>query len=227
VTGSHSPLEQPTPPRPAVSVKGREDGLHVTVTDAAAADIEAELRRQLRRRTATFFAGAPVVLQMPAGRLDLALAARLATVIEAAGMEVTAVLPTQPGRGSRQRDRATPAAAPAASASAGGEAVVVSGTVRSGQRVAHPGSIVILGDVNPGGVVSSGGSVIVWGRLRGFVEAGQAEGAPDAVVCALDLAPTQLRIGDALARAPEDAERTPEPEVAREANGTIVVEAWR
>ena len=78
-----------------------------------------------------------------------------------------------------------------------------------------------------GGEVSAGGSVVVWGRLRGFVEAGQAPGARDAVVCALDLAPTQLRIGDSLARAPEEAERTPVPEVARESDGRIVVEAWR
>ena len=60
--------------------------------------------------------------------------------------------------------------------------------------------MLVLGDVNPGAEVVAGGSVVVWGRLRGVVEAGQAEGSGPAVVCALDLAPTQLRLGTALAR---------------------------
>ena len=102
----------------------------------------------------------------------------------------------------------------------------MSGTVRSGQRVAHEGAVVVVGDVNPGAEVIAGGSVVVWGRLRGIVEAGVAEGGEHSIVCALDLAPTQLRIGPALARAPEEPDRTPVPEVARQVDGQIVVDAW-
>lgn len=219
-------MEQPTPPRPPVSVKGREDGLHVTVTQPEAADIEASLRDQLERRKAKFFAGAPVVLEMPAGPLDLELAGRLSRVIAKAGMELTAVVSSRTEQ-PRRRSDADRGAVPAGAAREGDSALVVATTVRGGQRIAHEGSVVVLGDVNPGGEVVAGGSVIVWGRLRGHVEAGLS-GAPErALVCALDLAPTQLRIGDALARAPEDAGRTPIPEVARAVDGMIVVETWR
>lgn len=219
-------MEQPTPPRPPVSVKGREDGLHVTVTEPDASQLEASLRDQLERRKARFFAGAPVVLEMPPGPLDLDLAGRLSRVIAKAGMELTAVVSSRPEQ-PRRRPDADRAAAPPAPAGEGGSALVVAATVRGGQRISHDGTVVVLGDVNPGGEVVAGGSVIVWGRLRGHVEAGLA-GAPErALVCALDLAPTQLRIGDALARAPEDPDRTPVPEVARAVDGMIVVETWR
>jgi septum site-determining protein MinC len=90
--------------------------------------------------------------------------------------------------------------------------------------VAFEGSVVVLGDVNPGARVLAGGSVIIWGRLRGVVEAGLAEA--QARVCALELAPTQLRIGSAVARAPDDPRTDLAPEVAREAGGAIVVEPW-
>ncbi|MFN2251210.1 MAG: septum site-determining protein MinC [Anaerolineae bacterium] len=134
---------------------------------------------------------------------------------------------TRAGTGSRagaDKDRGRPAAVRPPGAPGG--ALVVTGTLRSGQRVAHDGSVIILGDVNPGAEVIAGESVVVWGRLRGIVEAGVAEGGDSAVVCALDLAPTQLRIGPALARAPEEPDRQPEPEVARQEDGRIVVDAW-
>lgn len=233
MTGKHHPSEVPTPPKPPISIKGREDGLRVAVEAAPADELERVLEQQLQRRARAFFAGAPVVLQLPGDRLDLHLAARLAAVIEKAGMTVVAVVsssrgPDQP-LASPERARRRPVELPPA---AGGGGLVVTGTVRSGQRIVSDGSVVVLGDVNPGGEVRAGGSVVVWGRLRGIVEAGQAGRGEQgdraaAVVCALDLAPTQLRIGDALARAPEETDRVPVPEVARESDGRILVEAWR
>ena len=122
------------------------------------------------------------------------------------------------------RARSRPqAVAPAAD----GSAMIVTATVRAGQVLDHSGSIVVVGDVNPGAEIRAGGSVIVWGRLRGLVEAGRTGDPLKAVVCALELAPTQRRIGRALARAPEDAGRRPEPEMARAADEAILVETWR
>jgi septum site-determining protein MinC len=46
------------------------------------------------------------------------------------------------------------------------------------------------------------------------------------VVCALDLAPTQLRIAQYFARSPEGRRRKPTPEVARVREGKIVAESW-
>jgi septum site-determining protein MinC len=96
--------------------------------------------------------------------------------------------------------------------------------VRSGQVIRHHGHVTVLGDVNAGGEIIAGGNVLVWGRLRGTVHAG-ALGDRKAVICALELAPTQLRIADLIARAPEGgAGRF--PEVAFVENDQIGVEPW-
>src|SRR5439155_16232339 len=90
-----------------------------------------------------------------------------------------------------------------------GEAVFVRRTIRSGQIVRHHGHVTVLGDLNAGGEVIAGGNVIVWGRLSGTVHAG-ALGDRNAVILALELAPTQLRIADLIARPPDrDSGRLP------------------
>lgn len=104
-------------------------------------------------------------------------------------------------------------------------ATVVQRTIRSGQSVRHPGHVVIIGDVNPGAEVVAGGSIVVWGRLRGLVHAG-ALGDEDAVICALDLAPTQLRIGRHISRSPEERPSKPAPEMASVRDGQIVAVPW-
>ncbi len=85
-------------------------------------------------------------------------------------------------------------------------------TIRSGVEIRHEGTVVIRGDVNPGGAVVADGDILVWGRLRGIVHAG-ARGNNEAIIMALEMEPTQIRIGDYVARSPESP---PEfyPEVA-------------
>jgi septum site-determining protein MinC len=60
----------------------------------------------------------------------------------------------------------------------------IEGTLRSGQKVEHPGDIVVLGDVNPGAVLEAGGNIVVMGSLRGIAHAG-LNGSEDAFVAAL------------------------------------------
>ena len=96
--------------------------------------------------------------------------------------------------------------------------------LRSGTRIEFAGHIVVFGDVNPGAEVIAGGSVIIWGRLRGVVHAG-AQGNRDAVVCALDLSPTQLRVASEIATAPERRSK-PQPEIVRIKNGQLQAETW-
>jgi septum site-determining protein MinC len=105
--------------------------------------------------------------------------------------------------------------------------LLVRRTLRSGQAIQHPGHVVVIGDVNPGAEVVAAGDVVVWGRLRGLVHAG-AMGDDEALVCALRLTPTQLRIGNHIAR-PPDQERQDDrpPEMARVQGNRIVVEPWR
>lgn len=103
-------------------------------------------------------------------------------------------------------------------------AVLINKTLRSGYRVEYAGHVIVLGDVNPGAEIIAAGNIIVWGRLRGVVHAG-AEGNTQAVVCALDFQPTQLRIADQIALPPQRKGK-PQPEVARLLNGQLVAEPW-
>ena len=86
-------------------------------------------------------------------------------------------------------------------------------TVRSGVEIRHRGSVIILGDVNPGGIVVADGDILIWGRLRGVAHAG-AQGNSECTIMALQMEPTQLRIADALARAPEKSPTQTYAEVA-------------
>jgi len=99
-------------------------------------------------------------------------------------------------------------------------------TLRSGQLLQHPGHVVVVGDVNPGAEIIAGGDVVVWGRVRGMVHAG-ALGDNEAIICALELTPTQLRIGAHIAVSPaEDTRSGLQPEVAFVQDGRIVAEPW-
>jgi septum site-determining protein MinC len=101
------------------------------------------------------------------------------------------------------------------------------GTVRSGQLVSYEGNLVIIGDVNPGGEVIATGNVIVMGSLRGMVHAG-ADGNKEAVVAALNLQPTQLRIADVITRSPDtkEARQALIPELATVKGDLVYIERF-
>jgi septum site-determining protein MinC len=67
-------------------------------------------------------------------------------------------------------------------------------SLRSGQKVEHPGDVFIVGQVNDGAEVVSAGNIVVWGRLQGLVHAG-AEGNISSRVIAKSFEATQVRIG--------------------------------
>ena len=100
-------------------------------------------------------------------------------------------------------------------------------TLRSGQiERALEGNMVILGDVNPGAEVVAAGDIIVLGTLRGVAHAG-ALGNTSSVIFALNLLPTQLRIGRFITRAPaEQQQRHQSAEIARVLEDAIIVEEY-
>jgi septum site-determining protein MinC len=212
-----SPLERPTPPAPAASLKGGIDGLKIVTRSADAAEVVGALQRQLEQRAPGFFEGASVVLELDQPQVVGRLVAGVCALLDQSGIVLKSV--------STSPDGAPPARIRHPEPPEQDTGAFVTRTLRSGQRTAHAGSVVIIGDVNAGAEVRAGGSVVVWGRLRGNVEAGLSGG--DAVVCALDLTPTQLRIGTAVARAPDGARVAPFPEVARRVGEAIVVEPWQ
>jgi septum site-determining protein MinC len=93
------------------------------------------------------------------------------------------------------------------------EPLYLQATVRSGVEIRHPGTVVVLGDVNAGGAIIADGDILVWGRLRGVAHAG-AKGNTRCLIASLQMEPTQLRIGDQVARAPAAQPNEYHPEVA-------------
>ncbi|ABA23084.1 septum site-determining protein MinC [Trichormus variabilis ATCC 29413] len=102
---------------------------------------------------------------------------------------------------------------PKATSTPQADALYLEMTIRSGVEIRHPGTVILLGDINPGGIVVADGDILVWGRLRGIAHAGAA-GNRDCLIMSLQMEPTQLRIADAVARAPEKSPTQFFPEVA-------------
>ncbi len=105
--------------------------------------------------------------------------------------------------------------------------VLLPRTLRSGRVVRTEGHVVVIGDA--GAEIIAGGDVVVWGVLRGVVHAG-ALGNRKAMVCALEMAPTQLRIADLYSITPKERFRwgaRTRPEMARIDGDYIVVEPWQ
>lgn len=214
-----------------ISIKGGRDGLRLRLDDAAAwPELLAHLERQLAQNQG-FFNGARLTLDVGERPLSEGQLAEMLGLMQQHGVAAEALsagdreartAARNAGLTARPPVRATPPTPNLATND--GEAMLLTRTVRSGQVLRHSGHITLIGDVNPGGELIAGGSVVVWGRLRGFVHAG-ALGNPEALVCAVELYPTQLRIADQIAITPKGL--SPHiPEVARIEGGQIIVEPW-
>lgn len=99
------------------------------------------------------------------------------------------------------------------------------GILRSGASLEFETSVIIIGDVNHGARVVSKGNIIVLGSLKGNAFAG-ACGNTNSFVVALDMSPTQIRIADVIARAPDKPvkEEVKEAKIAFLEEGNIYIE---
>lgn len=182
----------------------------------------------------SFFRGGRVIVELGARAITHEQLVALRELLEAHEMDLWAILTDEPttmrvvrSYGIRTRlpaVAAMPREQPEA-AETENNAMLVQRTLRSGQRINYPGHIIIVGDINPGAEVVAGGSIIVWGRIRGLVHAG-ALGDENAVICALDLAPAQLRIAGYISRTPEERRRKTQPEIASVNQNRIIAEPW-
>jgi septum site-determining protein MinC len=223
-----------------VRIRGTSEGLVITL---GAGDLESLLRELDERlsNTASFFRGGRVALHVGPRELTAEDLESLGQTISCNGVSLWAVIgdsaATQAAAealglettfaprptllpGEKQDERQLEEVEDV------GLGILVRRTLRSGQVVQHPGHVVVIGDVNPGAEIIASGDVVVWGKLRGIVHAG-ATGDDGAVVCALSLAPLQLRIGNYIARAPEGRGGSLDrPEMASVQDGEIVAEPW-
>jgi septum site-determining protein MinC len=235
---------------PAVRIKGIREGLLVTVEAEPGLDLVRQLDYELAQKKG-FLRGSRVALAVGEQILDRPHLSAVQDLLARHGMALWAVLSDTSETKDAARDLglatrlpgsqtdldgkaveapfvrpAEPTPAPAVSESSGSQGgILLKETLRSGRSISHEGHVIIIGDVNPGAQIVAGGDVVVWGKLRGLVHAG-AMGDQSAVICALELIPTQLRIADQIAIAP-DRRRQPIPEMASIRGGQIVAEAWK
>jgi septum site-determining protein MinC len=195
-----------------ITIKGTSSGLVVTIGAGVWQGLVDELDSRLGEK-ASFFKGGRVALHVGPRQLTRGQLESVGQVLARHGVTLWAVESDSPGT----RDAAVqlglevgipdrPSISEEELPASQGDAIVVRRTLRSGQVIFHPGHVVVIGDVNPGAEIR----------------------ADNAVVCALQLSPTQLRIGNFIARAPaEEGGQEIIPEMASVQNDQIVAEPWK
>lgn len=220
-----------------MQIKGIKDGLLVTLGEGEWSELEAAFLAHVDSKAA-FFLGARIAIDVGNHILRAAELGGLRDHLSGKGINLWAVISNSPvteqtaqvlGLATRiSTPRPERIIRPLDTNLPGENAIFVQRTLRSGFKVSHNGHVVVMGDINPGAEVIAGGSVIVWGRLRGSIQAG-VDGDEKAVVCALEMMPTQLRIAGKIAgqpKRPAFGRGKPEPEMARVNNGQLVIEPW-
>jgi septum site-determining protein MinC len=225
-----------------VVFKGVGQEVQVTLDPLAPfSEIERELEEHLER-SGKFFAGAGVTLVLGARKLRDEHLESIRQLLTTHGLTIaeiraslgdnvrlappplpsapvytpaaTAPLPTR--RQTRSEDGLIPR----------NNALLVKGPLRSGQRVYAEDNLLVFGDVNPGAELIAGGDIMVMGVLRGVAHAGVPDNIA-AIIAALSLKPTQLRIGHFISRSPEFQEKHDSgPEIARVDVEQIVVDSF-
>ena len=225
-----------------ISIKGTRDGLTVSLGEGDIQDLLEELDAHLKVQGA-FFKGGTVAVQLGARSFDQSDLEKLSELLNKYDMALRTIVASDeraveaaqamglrispPITAAKSSENSEAAAAPVRTAVPVSGALYIRRTVRSGQVIRHSGPVVVLGDVNPSGEIWAGADVIIWGRAHGMICAG-ISGEPGAVVCALELNPLMLRIGDLVARGDDNhkARTKTGPEMARIREGQIVVEPW-
>jgi septum site-determining protein MinC len=219
---------------PNVQMKGIRDGILVTLGEGTWPEIRAAFLEQVTSQ-ADFLKGARLAVDVGNHILRAAELGHLRDILSEHGMTLWAILSSSPTTESTAQtlglatriNRPRPerfVSTLETTIQDGEQALLVRRTLRSGYRLQYSGHVIVVGDVNPGAEIIAGGDVIVWGRLKGVVHAG-AGGNDQAIVCALDLSPTQLRIAGQIATTPQRRGKS-QPEMAQIKNDQVTAIAW-
>jgi septum site-determining protein MinC len=218
-------------------IKGIKEGLLVTLSDGSWEELRENFFLQIQQQ-ASFYQGAKMALDVGEITLKAADLGSLRDKLADLGVILWAVisnsstteetaqmlgLATRLSTSKLERNESRSHARE--SNLVGEEAVFVQRTLRSGFSLQTRGHAVVVGDVNPGAEIIAGGSVIIWGKVRGSVHAG-AEGNKAAIVCAMELTPTHLKIAEEDAPAHIKKGKS-HPEMAFIQNGQVVFESWK
>jgi septum site-determining protein MinC len=218
---------------PPVKIKGIREGLLVNVRDGDWQEVQKELLVEMEKQ-ADFLRGGKIILDVQNHALNAATLGKLRELLSDHELSLWAVLSNSPktektaqalGLATRIHQSHPNQVERSLNTNLDGDVgTLVRRTLRSGYRLEHPGHVTVIGDVNPGAQIIAGGNIVVWGRLRGLAHAG-ADGDENAIVCALDLSPTQLRIAGQISIPPQDR-GDPQPEVAYIRDERVVAETW-
>jgi len=212
-----------------IQIKGLRDGLLVSLDDAPWETQLAALMAQVDSQP-SFFQGARLALDVASQILNVNDLVSLRDQLSERGIALWAVVSESPkteqtaqllGLATRiSKPRPEETRTYAVDDLGEETALFLDRTLRSGTRIDFAGHVVVMGDVNPGAEIVAEGNIIVWGRLRGMVHAG-SKGNREAVICALDFSPMQLRIAD-------EASAAMEPQKIARINelGNLQAETW-
>lgn len=227
-----------------ITIKGVRDGLLIslsptekwqTVADYLAARIDDQV---------DFYAGANITVQLGSRPVPKYELSSLKALLERRGLTLKMVLSSSnttresalaldlKTKGDDQARQPQTSDAPSVNPTetmpfnpeeTGTDGVLFRRTLRSGRTIHSSGHVVVIGDVNPGAKIIAAGDIIVWGKLRGTVHAG-ADGSESAIVCALDMNPSQLWIAGYIVTSPPGKREHIVPEVALIRDNHIIVE---
>lgn len=234
---------------PRIVVRGTRDGLVIVLPERGTTR---EVAISLAQRVASaqdFFNGADVVLDYGTRVVAADELTILKQVLEQRGISLRTVTAT--GFESRSMIRSlgySPLSAMPQPPQSGAPELVqyapaaprdelpvryVRRTFRSGMSLHHPGHLAVVGDVNAGAELTAWGDILVFGALRGVVHAGVL-GDTAAIVAALVMTPTQLRIGNVYGRPaeahPDEVPGAPTmgegPSIAHLDGGELIIAPW-
>ncbi len=222
-----------------IAIKGHKDGLLISLSPTENWQSVADQLASRIDDRADFFAGAAITVELGARPVPKYELSSLKALLERRGLSLSLVLSDSATTresalaldlktDANIRTKATEKqeTLPVDPEETGTRGVLLRRTLRSGRTVHSEGHVVVFGDVNPGAQVIAAGDIIVWGKLRGTAHAG-ADGDESAIVCALDMSPSQLRIAGYIATSPADKRKHVEPETALIRDNQIVVAARR
>jgi septum site-determining protein MinC len=207
-----------------ITVKGTRNGLvfYFNTRDASFKELQDVLAEKLQS-SGGFFAGAKFIISAD-NELDVEQAQAMEAICIQHGMEKGS--PSKPVFLGAQAAAKYPGDDYTEYYHTMNNSVLISKSLRSGQKVYVTGHAIIAGDVNPGAEVVATGSIIVLGTFRGLAHAG-AHGDQSTYVMAYRLQPVQIGIADKLSRAPESGAFADYPEIALVVDNRIVIEPYR
>ena len=218
----------------SVAIKGTSEGLVITLGEGSLGAVLDEMDARLGAK-ASFFVGGRVALRVGDRSLSTEQLQKIGSQLEAHGVTLWAVESEHPATCAAAEGLGLETSLHATARSSQPEpeqipreeltGLLVRRTLRSGQAIRHAGHVTLIGDLNPGAEIVAGGDIVVWGRLRGIAHAG-AMGDEGAIICALELAPSQIRISSHVARPPERSRPPKTPEFASVQGDRIIVVRW-